>query len=140
MFTIRKRSKEMCIGHRLINYSGMCANVHGHGITVELTLQSDEVADTGITVDFHRVGHFLNRLDGLWDHGFLVNPEDSQMYNFLRDVHSKMYVMAGKRNPTMENLAKEVYELAKAEEWSDFITQVTVYEKGGVDNVSTYEP
>ena len=139
MFTIRKRSKEMAIGHRLINYTGLCKNVHGHGIYITLELQSKQDPQTGLTVDFHEVNTFLSELDSFWDHGFLVNHEDKEMLDFLIYTISKHFVTNG--NPTMENLCREVMNLAVRMQVSFLrsIKAVEIAEKGGNDNIARYE-
>lgn len=134
-FTIRKRSREMCIGHRLIGYEGQCRNVHGHGIIVELELQSHQDTATGLSVDFDKVKEFLNALDADWDHAFLYNMHDRDMAVFLERVSSKRY--AFRENPTMENLAKHTYYRAITQ-FGQTVAAVRVYEKGGQDNVAEF--
>lgn len=136
MFTIRKRSKEMCIGHRLINYSGACRNVHGHGIIIELTLQSNTVAKSGISIDFHHIGVFFDELNNLWDHAFLFNERDIRIAQFLIEANSKRFAIVG--NPTMENLCKTIATMTEKFPFAPYLTGVTVYEKGGQDNVATF--
>lgn len=140
MYTVRKRSKEMCIGHRLLNYEGACKNVHGHNIVVEIELQSPMDRSLDLTVDFMQIHKFLNNLDGLWDHGFLVNEDDGEMIDFLRAEDSKFFEVEG--NPTMEKLAFEAFRSAMVF-WPSTsnvtIVATRVYEKDG-DNCAEYRP
>lgn len=138
MITLGKRSKEMCIGHRLLNYNGKCAHVHGHGIIVELSFAIPRGYEhDGITIDFFDIAGFLDMIDSKFDHGFLVNGDDTEMLEFLIRQRSKHYVFKG--NPTMENIAKEIYDIAvRTAEWYKMLRSVTVFEKGGQDNAAAY--
>lgn len=128
----------MCIGHRLINYSGRCRNVHGHEITVEIGLGPRELDKVGMAIDFDLINGFFKQLDDAWDHAFLVNDSDKVMIEFLDDQLSKKYIIRG--NPTMENLVQEAVHQFKAfcidnpSLPADILTYVTIYEKSGNDN------
>ena len=74
---------------------------------LDLTKGLDEV---GMTVDFFAVGKFFKELDDLWDHGFLVNKDDYKVLECLAAINSKRYIM--NKNPTMEHLAAEAFQLA----------------------------
>src|SRR5436853_7925813 len=107
MIILRKRSKEMCIGHRLIDYPGRCKNLHGHAIVIELEISVPLVNEVGMGVDFDEIGKFFGWIDEIWDHGFLVHPADLMMIDFLRAQGSNHWICP-LGNPTMENLASWV--------------------------------
>jgi len=134
MYCLRKRSKEICIGHRLYNYKGPCSNVHGHGITVELEL----VTPAPLVVDYDQLNSFLSSLDRMWDHGFIVWDLDKEMHAFLKQQQSKHYVI--KENPTMEALAREIFDVIvmSSQSWSSHLKKVRVFEKAGKDNMAEY--
>ncbi len=138
-FTVTKRSKELCIGHRLIDYSGQCKNVHGHGIVIEVVLTANQNDVTGLTVDFDHVKLVLQTIDTLWDHAFLYNTNDNEMAEFLEDQDSKRYEFS--KNPTMETIAEEAWSLVTrglTPSEAYHVLAVRVFEKGGNDNVAEY--
>ena len=78
--------------HRLVNYPGDCAHLHGHNWDVVVTLGVQELDELGLAVDFREVKQELGRLLDELDHTELnAHPE-------LGDV-----------NPTCEVVARFIY-------------------------------
>ena len=123
MLSVTKRFK-FPIGHRLLNYAGDCKNVHGHNLTVDLKF-SGYHPDVGMVIDFGIIKKEMGQwLDYLFDHAFLVNPNDESMIEFLKKENSKHFVMPEKYpNPTMENLAVVVAERCRefCKEYNDIV-------------------
>jgi len=84
--------------HRLREYEGKCSSLHGHNWKVRLTVRSCELDQRGITVDFGKLKKLLADLVSRFDHADLnqVPPFD-------------------RINPTAENIARTVFELAAKE-------------------------
>lgn len=74
--------------HRLPDYKGKCASIHGHHWVVEVAC-SGNVRGSGMVVDFSELKCFLNWVDERFDHQFL---------NDFIPV------------PTAENLAKYIFD------------------------------
>ncbi len=100
------RRIEFDAGHRVLGHGGKCKHPHGHRYAVEITAEAYlELNDLGMVVDFSVLkevyGEFIDRE---WDHGFLVNKDDSELLTALLNVtNSKVYTCPF--NPTAENLA-----------------------------------
>ena len=61
-----------CYGHRLLNYTGKCRHLHGHNGKAVVTLQSPELDDLGMVVDFSEVKRVLGQwIDENLDHRVL---------------------------------------------------------------------
>ncbi len=89
--------------HFLREYKGKCEKVHGHTFYVEVAIESGELDETGISIDFTEIKKALS--DILPDHTHL-----NEVYAF---------------NPSAENLARHFYdELKKLFP----VTAVTVWE------------
>lgn len=60
--------------HRLVNYPGICHNLHGHNLTWEIYLEQEVEMDgeENIGVDFKDVSDTIDELD----HAALLNYED----------------------------------------------------------------
>ena len=54
MYRVSK-SVAFCYGHRLLNYNGKCAHLHGHNARAVITLESEQLDDLGMVEDFSRV-------------------------------------------------------------------------------------
>lgn len=88
------RQISFCAGHRLVNYSGPCANVHGHNFVAEVSVRSNGATSTGMVIDFFDLDKKVKTwIDQWWDHGFLVNQFDEKMRDFLGAGQQKKFVL-----------------------------------------------
>ena len=83
--------------HRIENYPGKCARLHGHNWTVEAVVAGTELNELGILIDFKVLKAELNKVLDELDHRYL-----NELETFA------------KKNPTAENLAKEIFEKLSA--------------------------
>jgi 6-pyruvoyltetrahydropterin/6-carboxytetrahydropterin synthase len=106
------RELSFCYGHRLVNYEGKCAFLHGHNARVLLTLAARDLDAQGMVADFAlvraRVGAWL---DETLDHRLILHRDDPALAA-LRQLGEPVVVLD--TNPTAENLARLVYEQARA--------------------------
>ncbi len=75
--------------HKLNNYDGKCANLHGHSWQITVYCKGDKLDSNGILVDFVKIKEAVN----FFDHKSLNELFPSGM------------------NPTAENLAKRILEM-----------------------------
>jgi 6-pyruvoyltetrahydropterin/6-carboxytetrahydropterin synthase len=80
-------------GHALRGYRGKCEKVHGHNYKVEVTLEGEQLDETGLLVDFVELKRWLRNVIERLDHRMLneIPPFD-------------------RVNPTAENMARYFYE------------------------------
>ena len=100
--------------HFIKDYPGKCARLHGHNWVVEAVAQGSQLNELGILIDFKILKAELNKTLDELDHQYL---------NELEIFKTK--------NPTAENLAKEIFEkLSVSEIFSGTtkLTAVKVYE------------
>lgn len=102
VFTITKRLKDCSIAHRLVNYNGRCANLHGHSYRFEIELKVVGQQENGISVDFNDFKEIDNFLQDNWDHAVLVNSSDKSLINFLKAEKQRYFLLPD--NPTAENM------------------------------------
>lgn len=106
------RELSFCYGHRLVDYRGKCARLHGHNARVLLTLAADDLDAQGMVADFmvvrDRIGAWL---DEAFDHRLILHRDDPAL-PVLRELGEPVVVLDV--NPTAENLARLVYERARA--------------------------
>jgi len=85
--------KMISTAHQLRDYDGPCARVHGHNWKVRLDVQSEQVDERGIAIDFNILDEKLLEVIGPFDH---------QLINSIPPFD--------KLNPTAENLVKYIYD------------------------------
>ena len=95
MFELSVKSS-FSAAHRIKGYQGKCSKIHGHNWTVELKVRTDELNEIGMSVDFAMLKNILNDITEKLDH---TDLNENQL-------------LSGK-NPTAENLAMIIYNLAK---------------------------
>jgi 6-pyruvoyltetrahydropterin/6-carboxytetrahydropterin synthase len=110
---IRKGSFDA--GHRVMFQRFKCAHLHGHRYDYELQFGFNEMQDLGYAIDFSEI----KRIAGSWieselDHCFIVNPLDLGVIKLSEELKSNIFKMhlldeKGSCNPTVENIAKEVF-------------------------------
>lgn len=84
--------------HQLREYEGKCSSVHGHNWRVQLTVKSGVLDSRGISIDFGQMKRLLADLVERFDH---VDLNKTAPFD--------------KINPTAENIARVIFELAGEE-------------------------
>lgn len=109
MYRVKKRL-EISGSHRLdLPYPSKCSNLHGHNWIVEIYLQSENLNECGMVMDFTYIKQAI------------ADPLDHQNLNDVFDF-----------NPTAENIAKWICDTL-----GEKCYKVTVQESEG--NVACYE-
>ena len=80
--------------HKLINYSGICARIHGHTYTLIITVEG-EPDDSGMIIDFADMKKIVQDV-------ILTNLDHS----FLNDFYDQ---------PTVENVAADIFQKLEKE-------------------------
>jgi 6-pyruvoyltetrahydropterin/6-carboxytetrahydropterin synthase len=107
------RALSFCYGHRLLDYDGKCRHLHGHNGRAVLTLAADRLDRLGMVVDFTRIKNVVGAwIDEHLDHKMLLHKDDP-VVPFLRQQGEPVYVMDV--NPTAENIARLIYDFARAQ-------------------------
>ena len=102
---------EFCYGHRLLDYDGKCANLHGHNGLVEIEIKTNKLDARGLVVDFGEIKAIVKKfLDENLDHKMILSSADP-FVEILRAQKEPMYVM--KENPSAENIAKLIFDYAR---------------------------
>lgn len=113
-----------CYGHRLMNYEGRCRFLHGHNGRAVVTLEGPDLDERGLLTDFHEIKDSLGRwIDDRLDHRMVLHRDDPYC-QILRAQGEQVLEMDC--NPTAENLAKLLFEVAR--EFGFPVTQVEFWE------------
>lgn len=109
MFSVTKEIY-FCYGHRLLNYTGKCRNLHGHNGRVEIELAAEKLDPLGMVIDFDKIKSVIKDwIDRNLDHRMILNEKDS-FVPVLRKRKEPYFLIPC--NPTAENIAKAIYEYA----------------------------
>jgi 6-pyruvoyltetrahydropterin/6-carboxytetrahydropterin synthase len=118
------REITFCYGHRLLNYDGKCRHLHGHNGRVVLTLESAQLDELGMVMDFSRIKRVISTwIDETLDHRMLLHRDDPAL-SWLRQQGEPVFVMDV--NPTAENIAKLIYDYAAAQHFP--VVEVRLWE------------
>ncbi|MFO0934900.1 MAG: 6-carboxytetrahydropterin synthase [Gemmataceae bacterium] len=99
-----------CYGHRLLNYNGKCRNLHGHNGKAVVTLETAQLDELGMVVDFTELKRVVGKwIDETLDHKMLLHKDDPILPELLRQNEP---VVTLDVNPTAESIAKLIYDHA----------------------------
>ena len=88
---------EFASAHNLRNYKGACEALHGHNWKVDITVETDQLDEIGLALDFNLLKEKTNRIIGELDHIYI---NDHPAFK--------------EKNPSSENIAKYIYDKLKA--------------------------
>jgi 6-pyruvoyltetrahydropterin/6-carboxytetrahydropterin synthase len=107
MFEVSEQVR-FCYGHRLMDYAGRCARVHGHNARVEIVAAAPQLDGQGFVVDFSELESAARAyVDAELDHRLLLR-EDDPLIPLLAGANEPFVALPV--NPTAENLAKLIYD------------------------------
>ena len=106
------REIDFCYGHRLLNYDGKCKHLHGHNGRAVITIAAEALDGRGMVVDFKDVKVVVaGWIDDNLDHRMILHRDDP-VVETLQGMQEPLYLVD--ENPTAENIAKIIYEVAKS--------------------------
>jgi len=115
---------EFCYGHRLLDYDGVCRNLHGHNATVEVDIRAEALDARNMVVDFSDIKNVVkNWIDRELDHKMILRHDDP-LVKPLQALGEPVYLVDS--NPTVERIAKLIYD--KAREQGLDVAAVRVWE------------
>jgi 6-pyruvoyltetrahydropterin/6-carboxytetrahydropterin synthase len=98
-------------GHRLLHYDGPCRHLHGHNGVIEVHVASETLDELGMVADFSDIRDLVKGwVDENLDHRMLLCRDDPAV-EVLQGMNEPVYLFD--RNPTAENIAREIFERAR---------------------------
>lgn len=127
------RQIHFCYGHRLMDYAGKCRHPHGHNGLAEIELSAKALDRRGMVMDFEEIKkHLQVWIDENLDHQMILRKDDP-LLELLGKMGEPVYRLAD--NPTAENIAREIFRVAKKKRLP--VTRVTLWETE--KSFATYE-
>jgi len=125
---------DFCYGHRLLNYSGKCRYLHGHNGRAQIVLEAASLDERGMLVDFTDIKRSLcTWIDSQLDHRMILCEADP-VVPMLNSLGEPLLLIPD--NPTVENIARLIYEHAAAEGLP--VAEVSLWESRR--SCATYRP
>lgn len=126
------RRLQFCAGHRVVGHEGKCANVHGHNYIafIHVEAKAGDLDTVGRIVDFGVIKELVGTwIDENWDHGFIYWRDDPELAPMYSDQWHQMKHFEADWNPTAENMAHHLLEVA-SELLADglIVTRVDIWE------------
>ena len=123
MYRVSK-SISFCYGHRLLNYDGKCAHLHGHNAQAVITLERETLDELGMVEDFSHLKRLVwEWLDAEIDHTLLLHRDDPVLPVLQ---HAGERVRVTDFNPTAENIARMIYDYIAGQGYP--VVDVTLWE------------
>lgn len=116
MYKIKIKT-DFSAAHNLKDYHGKCERLHGHNWIVEARFIFEKLGSDGMAMDFKEAKRIVNDAIEKLDHVYLNEVEA------LKGI-----------NPTSENIAKFIYDIAKKK--SGNLKSISVWENA--DSCATY--
>ena len=121
MYKVRKQF-HVPIGHRLSKHCGLCKNVHGHNLLIEVQLKSEVLNSNDMVIDFSYLKETVNRLFlNKMDHCTILNMTDSKTIQGIGTIQEEGKIFLCPSDPTAEFLSKFLYDMLK-ENYRDMST------------------
>ena len=104
------REIHFCYGHRLLNYQGKCAHLHGHNGRALITIEAAGLDDRGMVLDFTDIKRVVQEwIDKHLDHRMILRRDDPAVET-LQKLGEPVFLIDV--NPTAENLARLIFDFA----------------------------
>jgi 6-pyruvoyltetrahydropterin/6-carboxytetrahydropterin synthase len=127
------RQIHFCYGHRLMDYAGKCRHPHGHNGLAEVEISARKLDRRGMVMDFEEIKRHLQVwIDENLDHQMILRKDDPLLEIFGK-LGEPVYRLSD--NPTAENIAREIFRVAKKKGLP--VTRVTLWETE--KSFATYE-
>lgn len=141
--TCTKRFTDIPFAHRQPAHPGHCAQIHGHGWSIEVTFACVKKDENGFIIDFGKLGFLKSWIEEHLDHAFLVCGSDPALADFKKLEAKNLFKLTEVEDCSAEGLAQYFFKtfnyLTQREtEGRVYLTRCTVFEDSR--NSATYEP
>lgn len=107
------REIHFCYGHRLLDYQGKCAHLHGHNGRALITIEADGLDQRGMVLDFTDIKRVVQDwIESNLDHRMILRRDDPAVES-LEKLGEPLFLMD--ENPTAENLARLLFDYAASQ-------------------------
>lgn len=90
--------------HRLADYDGKCASLHGHSWIVKVSVRSEMLDPRGIAIDFGDIKKIAKPIADALDHSTILRATDMGLIDQLDTMGTRLHIL--EENPTSEVIAR----------------------------------
>ena len=106
MYSVRKIFR-VPIGHRLMKHEGLCKNIHGHNLKIEVQLSCNCLNDNDMVIDFKDLKRIVSDILNEFDHCTIFNSYDENNIQFFTHQGYKCSTLSSNdQDPTAEIFCK----------------------------------
>ena len=87
------RTFRIPVGHRLSCHQGLCKNIHGHNLKLQVSLKSESLNDNYMVIDFADLKEMVNKIIKKWDHCLILNESDVEYVENMSERKMKLFVL-----------------------------------------------
>jgi 6-pyruvoyltetrahydropterin/6-carboxytetrahydropterin synthase len=99
------------IGHRLSKHKGLCKNIHGHNLKIEIELTTSDLDKNDMVIDFHELKSIANDILDKYDHTTIFNIKDKNNAAFFQTAgYRTAYISPLDVDPTAEVFSRFIYD------------------------------
>jgi len=114
------------MGHTLHNHPGKCLNLHGHNYRLQVVVESEQLNDLHMVMDFEDLKDIVNGvIDQEYDHRFLVASFDPRAEP-LQAIDQTVVIVP--YNPTAEMIAQSIKGRINALLHTATLSKITLWE------------
>jgi 6-pyruvoyltetrahydropterin/6-carboxytetrahydropterin synthase len=104
MYIVTKKFR-VPVGHRLSKHLGKCQYIHGHNLTIEVSVASDGLNENDMVIDFASLKRIVNTHLVKFDHALLLDEND-----FINNGEMVCKKITFPCDPTAEVIAKYLFD------------------------------
>lgn len=111
MYIVKKLFR-VPMGHRLSKHKGLCQNVHGHNLKMEIQLSSHQLNDNDMVIDFGDLKKLISGMIDEFDHTMVLNPDDLENLSHYTALGYRLKTISpvdSNTDPTAEVLCEYLY-------------------------------
>lgn len=99
------------IGHRLSKHKGLCKNIHGHNLKLEIQLTAHTLNFNDMVIDFADLKKIVAEYLEKYDHTTIFNPTDERNIQFFKEEGYRIeFISDSDQDPTAEVLSKFLFD------------------------------
>lgn len=118
-------------GHRLVDYNGRCAHLHGHSYLWEVTVEAEHLTPNGMVADFKDLKAAMHVVLDPLDH-CMVLAEDDPLYQINGDTALRKLLEATNSKPPRLEIWPENPTAESFAKWAAEEIQKYIWETAGV--------
>jgi len=108
MYRVNKEYK-FSSAHRLSKHAKRCKYIHGHNYRVQVQLESMELDNNDMVIDFSLLKEIMDSVLDKYDHALILNSNDKELFNSIDSKYTERHVIFEGTDPTAESMSEKFF-------------------------------